>query len=318
MIRARRTLRRISLGMAAALALDSTGCMHPRLAAHRPDPPITVPEPGTVPTELSPVNLPEYVIEPPDVLLIQARLRVPEQEPIDPAKPDGEKRPKKDPKTGAVIYSDKDRALPLQQVEGQHRVRPDGTVYLGVYGSVPVSGLSLKQAAEAVRNALAAQIEKGSDGVDPSALLVVMDVTEYNSKTYYVITDGGGAGEQVVEIPITGKETVLSAVARIGGLSDVSSKRNIWVARRTPFPNQPQQILPVDWVGLSQWGQTATNWQIFPGDRVYIKAQRAVTVTTTLSRVLAPVEKLFGVTLLGASTTNQILGRGSGFGTGLR
>ena len=37
---------------------------------------------------------------------------------------------------------------------------------------------------------------------------------------------------------------MLSAIASINGLSDVSSKRNIWVARRTPFPNQPQQILP--------------------------------------------------------------------------
>ena len=309
MARTHRTLRRISLGMAAVSAWTSVGCVHPRLAAHRPNPPITVPEQGTVPTELNMVNLPEYVIEPPDVLLIQARLR----EPVKDAKD----KPKKDEKTGKTIYSDQDRPLPIQPVEGQHRVRPDGTVYLGVYGSVPVSGLTLKQAAEAVRNALAPQIEKDSSGIDPDSLLVVMDVTEYNSKSYFVITDGGGQGEQVVELPITGKETVLSAVARIGGLSDVSSKRNIWVARRTPFPNQPQQILPVDWVGLTQWGQSSTNWQLFPGDRLYIKAQRAVTVTTTLARVLGPVEKVLGVTLLGASTANQISGRGVGLGNGL-
>ncbi len=317
MARMRRTLRRISLGMAAVTAWSSVGCLGPRLAAHRPDPPITVPEHGTVPTELNMVNLPEYVIEPPDVLIIQVRLRETlketEKDKEGKENKDGKKVTKKDPKTGKKLYDGKSESLPIQGVDGQHRVRLDGTVYLGVYGSVPVTGLTLKQAAEAVRSALAPQIEKDSGGIEADDLLVVMDVTEYNSKSYYVITDGGGNGEKVDEIFITGKETVLSAVAKIGGLSDVSSKRNIWVARRTPFPNQPQQILPVDWVGLSQWGQSATNWQIFPGDRIYIKAERAVTVATKLGRVLAPVEKVLGVTLLGANSVNQISGRGNGF-----
>ena len=317
MTRMRRTRRRISLGLAAITTWSSVGCLGPRLAAHRPDPPITVPEHGTVPSELHMVNLPEYVIEPPDVLVIQVRLRetLKETEKDKEGKEikDGKQVPQKDKKTGRKLYDDKSVALPIQGVDGQHRVRLDGTVYLGVYGSVPVTGLTLYQASAAVRAALAPQIEKDSGGIEADDLLVVMDVSEYNSKTYYVITDGGGNGEKVDEIPITGKETVLSAIAKIGGLSEVSSKRNIWVARRTPFPNQPQQILPVDWVGTSQWGQSATNWQIFPGDRIYIKAERSVTVATKLGRVLAPVEKVLGVTLLGANSVNQIAGRGIGF-----
>jgi len=309
--------------MAAVTAWTSVGvgCHGPRLAAHRPDPPITVPEPGTVPNELNPVNLPEYVIEPPDVLIVQVRLREAITETVKQKDKQGQEIPgtekavpKKDPKTGRKLYNGETRALPIQGVDGQHRVRPDGTVFLGVYGSVPVNGLTLKQAAESVRAALAPQIEKDSGGIAADDLLVVMDVSEYNSKAYWIITDGGGQGERVIELPITGKETVLTAVARIGGLSEVSSRRNIWVARRTPFANQTQQILPVDWVGLTQWGQSATNWQIFPGDRIYIKAQRAVTVTNTLTRVLGPVEKVLGVTLLGANSFNQISGRGLGFG----
>ena len=34
----------------------------------------------------------------------------------------------------------------LQQVRGQHLIRPDGTISLGVYGSVYVAGLTLGQA----------------------------------------------------------------------------------------------------------------------------------------------------------------------------
>jgi polysaccharide export outer membrane protein len=150
-------------------------------------------------------------------------------------------------------------------------------------------------------------------GVRPESLIVIVDVLAYNSKRYYVITDGGGYGEQVFPFPITGSEKVLDAIANINGLPAVASRRNIWVARRCPHPNQPWQILPVDWVGITQHGLTETNYQIMPGDRVYVKAQRLVTIDTALARIFSPIERVFGITLLGASTVNQVSGRGNGF-----
>ena len=103
-------------------------------------------------------------------------------------------------------------------------------------------------------------------------------------------------------------------MSNVFGLPDVASKRNIWVARRTPHPGQPWQILPVHSVGLSQHGITTTNYQIMPGDRIYVKAQKLVTIDRTLARIFAPIERMFGITLLGTSTINQISGRGQGFG----
>jgi hypothetical protein len=50
-----------------------------------------------------------------------------------------------------------------------------------------------------------------------------------------------------------------------------------------------------------------------PGDRIYVKAQKMVTIDRTMARILAPVERIFGITLLGTSTVNQISGRGLGF-----
>ncbi len=300
MTRTQRTVRTLGLWAWTGLAVFHAGCMH----AHHRDAvqAIGMPEPGSVPTELAMVSLPEYVIEPPDVLLINAVLRDREGDP--PAVGVEDKRP----------FTQKVHSLPIQPVYQEYAVRPDGSVFLGVYGSVPVAGLTLKQAAAAIRASLAAQIYPEEKGVKPEALLVVVDVTQYNSKSYTVIADRGGTGELVQEFPITGNETVLKAVARINGLPEEASKRNIWVARRTPFPNQPQQILPVDWVGITQHGVTLTNYQLFPGDRVYLKAQRLVTIDRTLARIISPVERLFGVTLLGASTVNQINGRIGGFG----
>ena len=127
-----------------------------------------------------------------------------------------------------------------------------------------VAGMTLGQASESVRKKLAEVVPE---------VKVTADVTEFNNKSHYIITDGGGTGEQVVELPITGKETVLGVVARIGGLSDVSSKRKIWIARSTSNADK-DQILPVDWNGITKDGKTKTNYQILPGDRLYIMLEK--------------------------------------------
>lgn len=319
----RRTFRVVLVVTLAAWAAVSTGCMnsHPRVGAHSHTPDIAVPPPGSVPTALNMVSLPEYVIEPPDVLTILATIRTTNDDlelEIKPGMTPEERkeieRKRKERANRPPEYSGDVRDLPYQPIRNNNfQVQPDGFVHLGVYGSVPVSGLTVNQARQAIRACLAKQIEPESEGIKEERLLVVVSVTQYNSKVYYVHTDGGGAGEQVQKFPITGKECVSDAIANIGGLSPAASKRNIWVARRTPYLSA-DQILPVDYVGLSQWGVTQTDYQLFPGDHVYIKAQRLVTVDNTLARVLAPVERLFGVTLLGAQTVNQVQGRGFGFG----
>ena len=69
------------------------------------------------------------------------------------------------------------------------------------------------------------------------------------------------------------------------------------------------QVLPVNYCAVTRAGQAGTNYQLLPGDRVYVMASPLVTGTTWLGRVLAPVENALGVTLLGASTYNEISNR---------
>ena len=63
---------------------------------------------------------------------------------------------------------------------------------------------------------------------------------------------------------------------------------------------RPVQILPVDWFSVSTRGDPTTNYQFLPGDRVYVVPRQPVVVDTFLARFLAPIERLFGMTLLGA------------------
>jgi polysaccharide export outer membrane protein len=195
----------------------------------------------------------------------------------------------------------------VQQVRGEHLVRPDGTISLGTYGSVYVTGMTLAQARCAVEEHLAQFV------LDPE---VSLDVFAYNSKVYYVIADGGGYGQLVFRFPVTGKETVLDGVGQVLGLPAVASTRHIWVARPAPPEQGCVQILPVDWRAITEGGSTATNYQLFPGDRIYLKADPLITLDNTIAKVVAPVERLLGLTLLGASTVNSFRTNGNNVNNG--
>jgi polysaccharide export outer membrane protein len=274
--------------------------------------PLTPPMPhdpsANVPREFEKMALPTYVVEPPDILLIQASNRI---------------------------------TLRLQPISGQHLVAPDGTVNLGIYGKIHVAGMTLDQIGTAVATRLLEIMpgllgklkevdEKGEErgqelrtifqqsftSIELIKREMQVDVLSYNSKFYYVITDGGGYGQQVYPFPIRGNETVLDAMANINGLPFVANKKRIWVARATR-PGQPPKILPVDWMATAKYGSSATNYQLMPGDRVYVDSNHLIKADSFLAKMLSPVQRVLGVTLLGASTVNSIkLGTLSGSGLG--
>ncbi len=306
---------------------------------------------GPVPRELSKVILPTYTIEPPDILMIDAIHIVPRSPyflktgdvlnlhvrgalpdapiegayaiaiggqvnlgyPYGPVKVTG--MTLEDAKTAIEDHLDEFLKEPFvvaslidisakQQIAGEHLVAPDGTVTLGSYGSVQVVGQTIAQAKQTIENYLSQFLE---------APEVSVDVFAYNSKVYYVITQGAGLGDGVYRFPITGNETVLDAIAQINGLEGVSSKQ-IWIARPTG-ESEAVQVLPVSWNAITAQACTATNYQILPGDRVFIAEDRLIAFDNHLAKIIAPLERIMGFSLLGASTATRLSGsvlRGGG------
>jgi polysaccharide biosynthesis/export protein len=119
------------------------------------------------------------------------------------------------------------------------------------------------------------------------------------------------AGDTILSLPITGNETVLDAVAQLEGLSRLSSK-TMWLARATPGSMGCAEILPVDWEEITRGGMTDTNYQVLPGDRIYIVDDKLVSSNGYLAKFTTPIERLFNITSLGTSTVQnvQVLGRG--------
>lgn len=210
------------------------------------------------------------------------------------------------PKDAAVTVS-LAQSRGVQQIRGEHLVRPDGTVYLGNYGSVYVAGMTLTQIKQAIEAALSLKIYKPE---------ISVDVAAYNSKFYYVITDFAGSGEQVTRVPATGNETVLDAISIVGGLSPISSKR-IWIARPAPA-GSGDQVLPVDWRGITRRGTTGSNYQVLPGDRVFVMGNPLNKLDTQIGRLTSPLERVLGTAIFGATTVQTFENGGLGLGGGIR
>lgn len=304
-----------------------------------------VPPPPTAPHELALTPLPTYVIEPPDILLIDAIRLVPRppyriapldailinaqgllpEEPIRgyfSVSPDGTVNlgfSYGSVQVAGMTLEEAQQAIEaqlkqsriknpqarvslgqmggIQLIRGEHLVRPDGSIGLGIYGNLQVGGLTLDQARWLIERYLSRFF------LNPE---ISVDVNAYNSKYYYVIADGAGYGQQILRFPVTGKETVLDAVSQIYGLPLVSSKHKIWVSRPNVAKPCGQDILPVDWVCLTEGGASSTNYQLAPGDRVYIQSQELIRTNNALAKMFAPIERVLGLTLLGASTVQSV------------
>ncbi len=192
-----------------------------------------------------------------------------------------------------------------QQINGELLVGPDGKITLGSYGSVSVVGKTIAEAKQAIEKHLEKFLE------DPQ---VSVNVFAYNSKVYYVIVQGAGQGDGLYRFPNTGNETVLDALSQINGLDQRSSIK-IWIARPGRNSMGGDQILPVDWLGITQRGDIQTNFQVFPGDRVYVAEDRWVAFDTSLGKLFAPFERIFGFALLGTGAVSRLSGnvlRGGG------
>jgi len=292
--------------------------------------------------ELAKISLPAYVIEPPDILLVDALRVVPKppfriqsfdtlqvivegtllDQPINgfyAVEPGGMldlgpsygkvmvggqsldeareavhrhlKRILREPQVSLTLA----QAAGQQQIAGDHLVCPDGTINLGTYGTVYVTGMTLAEAKAEIEQHLSRFLD---------APLVSVDVFSYNSKVYYVVTEGAGFGDNIARFPVTGNETVLDAISQINGISRLSSK-DIWIARPAPAGVGCDQILPVDIDSIMKGGSTATNYQIMPGDRVFISQDPWIAFDSSIGKLTAPFERIFGFALLGAATVRQ-------------
>jgi polysaccharide biosynthesis/export protein len=114
----------------------------------------------------------------------------------------------------------------------------------------------------------------------------------------------------VWRFPITGNETVLDALGANQKTWKITGQ-TVWVVRPSPACVGAEQVLPVKWNEIINGGRTDTNYQIMPGDRIYIADDRLVAFDRIIQRFTAPLQTLLGITNQGESMiyTAETLGR---------
>jgi polysaccharide biosynthesis/export protein len=212
-----------------------------------------------VPRELRKTQHPIYVVEPPDVLYIEAL-----------------------------------ELIPNRPISGERLVRPDGTISLGYYGQISVAGLTLPEIEEKIRKRLEDYV---------NAPEVYVDVAYFNSKIFYVL----GQTQQTGRLPITGNETVLDGITLAGGLTNFADKNRIFLARPNPGGGC-DQVFHVDYRAVTECGDTRTNYQLLPGDRVIVMPTSGYAATVWMDNYLTPVERvtnLFALFRFAVSSNNR-------------
>lgn len=148
-----------------------------------------------------------------------------------------------------------------QSIQGEHLVRPDGTVSLGLYGSVSISGLSLEQARAAIVKHLAPHAKKRQWDVQ-------VGVASWDNEVFYVITPGKD-GQQVERFKLSRGETVASVLERN---ETAATTGPVWLARPSG------EVLKVNWPSMKKQG---ANYVPEAGDRLYVGCSPTSAETTT-------------------------------------
>lgn len=193
-------------------------------------------QPAPVARELSKTVIPVYIVEPGDVLIVE------------------------------TAYFDSPLRLPQDQT-----VMPDGTIDLGRFGRPVVAGMSLEQIEANLFDLI--QAAKPTDDGKPltaEQMQVNVRLLGPNGVYFYVLGEVNNPGAYTY----TGRETVLDAILTAGGMSDRASKNDIILSRPTA-PGECRVVLPVCYEQIVQLGDTTTNYQIMPGDRIFIPTDRA-------------------------------------------
>lgn len=156
------------------------------------------------------------------------------------------------------VKSGDDIRIPADQT-----VLVDGSVDMGIFGRVVLAGLSIEGAEllieQTVFERLPEKSELDRDDVDINVRLIEP------VHRYYVLGEVNSPGAY----SLRGFETILDGILEAGGLTSKASMCDIILSRPTD-PCSCRITLPICYREITQMGDTTTNYQLRPGDRIYV------------------------------------------------
>ena len=164
---------------------------------------------------------------------------------------------------GDVLLIEAITAVDEVRIPSDQTILVDGSVDLGGFGRVVLAGLAIESAEllieQTVFERLPAKSTLEQDDIDVNVRLIEP------MHRYYVLGEVNSPGAY----SLRGFETVLDGILEAGGLTNNASNCQMVLSRPTQ-PCSCRVTLPICYREIVQLGDTTTNYQLRPGDRIYV------------------------------------------------
>ena len=178
-------------------------------------------------------------------------------------------------------------------LSGPLEILPDGTASLPLLGSVRLSGLTLSQATLWLqglykRQLLRPELQLTLTRTRPLRIAVLGEVERPG---IYTLTTQEASGTEA-KVSITGLPTVVDAIQKAGGVTNLADLTQVTLRRQMPGEQTSFRRTTVDLLALIRDGDMVQNPILFDGDAIRVaKAAEAVPEAIELaSTTMSPVE----------------------------
>ena len=179
-------------------------------------------------------------------------------------------------------------------LSGPLQILPDGTVSAPLIGSVRLTGLTLSQATLWLqslykRQLLRSELQLTLSQQRPLRLAILGEVERPG---IYTLGTSGDSSNTAAPVSISGMPTVVDAIQKAGGVTNLADLTQVSIRRRMPGESQQFRRTQVDLLALIRDGDLQQNPLLFDGDTIRVaKAAETVPEAVELSSTtLSPKE----------------------------
>ncbi len=176
---------------------------------------------------------------------------------------------------------------PEPLIDRELTVRPDGRISFELIGDVHVEGKTIEEVRAEMTQGLQRYI------VSPS---VTISLTTSASRRYYVFGEVFRQGSFV----LVGRVTAVEALASAGGETRLAATNS---ARLVRSSDEVPLVYPVRFVDITQKGDATTNYELRPGDVVYVPPSTSAQIGYAIGKLFFPLQQILGI---GAGVATQV------------
>ena len=158
-------------------------------------------------------------------------------------------------------------------------IRPDGRISFDLIGEVDVEGKTIEE----VQKEINARIEQFI--VHPDVTVILQ---QSSSRVYFVLGEVMRPGTY----PLIGHVTAVQALGGAGGGTRFSSLGNARLVR----PSEGRGLrYHVDFTAITRSGDAATNYELQPGDVIYVPPTISAKIGFAIGVIFFPIQQLIGL-----------------------